>query len=351
MMSDVQRTELAPGYEISRVIKGGWHLAGGHGAVDPAQAVREMEDYMEAGITAFDCADIYTGVEDLIGTFRRDAKARGRTDLLDRLKVHTKCVPDLDKLAVLKKADVQATIDRSLKRLDAERLDLVQFHWWDLEVPRHLEVAGWLSDFQREGKIDLLGTTNFSTSSMMELLASGFRPATIQLQYSLIDRRPTRQMVDFCARNGIQLLCYGTVAGGFLSDRWLGKPEPASDFDNRSLTKYKLIIDDMGGWDAFQSLLRTLRGIADRHGVDIASVAMRAMLMEEQVAAVIVGVRHGGHLDKHAKLFDLRLDAADLTAIAAAVAANPVVPGDVYDVERDRNGPHGRIMKYNLNEA
>ncbi len=275
---------------------------------------------------------------------------RGRTDLLDRLKVHTKCVPDLDKLATITKADVQATIDRSLRRLAADRLDLVQFNWWDMAVPRHVEVASWLSDFQKEGKIDKLGATNFNTEQMQELLDGGFKATAIQMQFSLIDRRPTKKMVDFCAKNDIAILCYGTVAGGFLSDKWLGVPEPQEPMENRSLTKYKLIIEDIGGWDQFQSLLRLLREIADKHGVDIASVAMRAMLVEEQVAGIIVGVRHGGHLDKHARLFDLQLDAGDLARIHTAIAANPVVAGDCYDVERDRNGRHGRIMKYNLND-
>ncbi len=349
-MSEVEQMELAPGYRISRVLKGGWHLAGGHGDIDAAKAVSEMEDYMRAGITSFDCADIYTGVEELIGAFRKSCKAKGRTDLLEALKVHTKCVPDLGKLSTLKRADVQATIDRSLQRLDIERLDLVQFNWWDLEVPRHVEVASWLGEFQKEGKIDKLGTTNFNTDQMQEFVDAGLDLTTIQLQFSLIDRRPLRRMIDFCARNDINVLCYGTVAGGFLSDKWLGVPEPQEPLENRSLTKYKLIIEDMGGWDAFQSLLRLLRGIADKHGVDIASVAMRYMLAEPQVAGVIVGVRHGGHLDKHAKLFDLQLDDADMSAIKTMIDANPVVEGDCYDVERDRNGRHGRIMKYNLND-
>ena len=56
----------------------------------------------------------------------------------------------------------------------------------------------------------------------------------------------------------MKLLCYGTVAGGFLSERWLGIPEPQEPFANRSLVKYKLIIDDFGGWDLFKELLRTL---------------------------------------------------------------------------------------------
>ena len=68
--SKVERIELAPGSSISRIIKGGWHLAGGHGNIDPDQAVRDMAGFVEAGITTFDCADIYTGVEELIGRFR-----------------------------------------------------------------------------------------------------------------------------------------------------------------------------------------------------------------------------------------------------------------------------------------
>ena len=55
-------------------------------------------------------------------------------------------------------------------------------------------------------------------------------------------------MVDFCAAHGIQLLCYGTVAGGFLSERYLDAPEPAAPHENRSLTKYHLIIEEFGGW-------------------------------------------------------------------------------------------------------
>ena len=88
----------------------------------------------------------------------------------------------------------------------------------------------------------------------------------------------------------IALLCYGTVAGGFLSERWLGQPEPGTAGDaltNRSLIKYKLIIDDFGGWDLLQQLLEVLATAAARHGTDIATVASRAILDRPQVAAVI----------------------------------------------------------------
>lgn len=347
----VDTAEIAPGYRISRMLKGGWHLAGGHGAVDHDRAVAEMRDYVESGVVTFDCADIYTGVEQLIGDFRRQMIAEGRADLLAPIRVHTKCVPDLAVLATVTRDQVQATIDRSRQRLGLERLDLVQFHWWDTAVPRYLEVAGWLTEFQKEGRIQLLGTTNFNTACTLELLDAGYPLATTQVQYSLLDNRPAHRLIPAVRRAGARVLCYGTVAGGFLSDRWLGLPDPgeATAFENRSLVKYKLVIDDMGGWDLFQEILKVLRRIADRHGVTVADVAMGAMLDRPEVTGIIVGVRHGGHLAAHRRLFGLKLTDRDRTELAAILAQRRELEGDVYDLERDRHGRHGRIMHYNLN--
>jgi len=349
-MTPVETTEIRPGYKISRVLKGGWQLAGGHAAIDREKAITEMEDYIRSGITTFDCADIYTGVEQMIGDFRRATIAAGKAELLAPLKVHTKCVPDLQKLKTLTRDQLQETIDRSLERLGLEQLNLVQFHWWDTAVPRYVEIASWLSEFQKEGKIDLLGTTNFNTDCMREMTDAGVRFASMQVQYSLLDNRSEKTLLPFCKANDIKILCYGTVAGGFLSDRWLGVAEPKEPLENRSLTKYKLIIDDMGGWDLFQALLSTLRRIADRHGVQVADVAMRAVLDWPQVSGIIVGVRHGGHLEAHARLFGLKLTDADRAEITAILGQKTALEGDVYDLERDQKGRHGRIMHYNLNE-
>ena len=117
----------------------------------------------------------------------------------------------------------------------------------------------------------------------------------------------------------VRLLCYGTVAGGFLGDRWLGAPEPHGALENRSLVKYKLIIDDFGGWDLFQALLRACRAIADRHRVDIATVASRAVLDRPAVAAVIVGGRNRTHVAANAAVGSLRLTAEDHAMLAAVL--------------------------------
>jgi aryl-alcohol dehydrogenase-like predicted oxidoreductase len=172
---------------------------------------------------------------------------------------------------------------------------------------------------------------------------------SLQLQYSLLDDLPAGTMAAAAEELGFQLFCYGTIAGGFLSERWLGRPEPSAPLENRSLTKYKLIIDDRGGWGPFQELLGVLKTIADRHGVDISTVASRAILDRPHVAAVIVGARNSDHLGPNLAVSVLALDVDDRAAIGRAVDAFRPLEGDVYDLERDRAGRHGAIMKYNLN--
>jgi aryl-alcohol dehydrogenase-like predicted oxidoreductase len=340
----IPRLDLAPDYSISRLIKGGWHLAGGHGAIDPAQATRDMAAFVDAGVTTFDCADIYTGVEELIGRFRREYPEHAK-----RIRVHTKFVPDLDRLATVDRAYVEQIVDRSLARLGQERLDLVQFHWWDYAVPRWVEIALELERLRRAGKIDRIGVTNFGTPELRAMVDAGVPVFAHQLQYSVLDDRPEHGMVDYCRANRIALLCYGTVAGGLLSDRWLGRPAPAEPMENRSLVKYRLIVEEFGSWDAFQRLLGVLKTVGDRHGADVATVATRWILDRPGVAAAIVGATNTSHLASHSKLGALVLAPADRAEIEAVLATRRGPPGDVYSLERDREGPHGRIMKYTLN--
>lgn len=347
----MQHIQLSPGYEISRVIRGGWQLSGSHSAVTSEDPAGDMVAFADAGITTFDCADIYTGVEELIGAFRARYRDLRGQQALDRIKVHTKFVPDLDILPRISKAYVEQVIDTSLKRLRMERLDLVQFHWWNYAVPRWLEAAHWLEELRRAGKISKIGGTNFDTRRITDMIESGVPIASMQVQYSLLDRRPRKSMVTAALKHGVGLFCYGTVAGGFLSEKWLGAPEPKGQMENRSLTKYRLIIEEFGGWDLFQALLRTLRQIAQRHNSDIATVASAAVLGWPSVAAVIVGARDRSHLPANLAISDLALTAEDRAGIDQVLDASRELDGDVFGLERDTAGRHGSIMKYNLNKG
>ncbi|EAQ96611.1 aldo/keto reductase [Congregibacter litoralis] len=341
----IKRYALTESYDISRVIKGGWQLSDGHSDAISSDPVADMFAFVERGIDTFDCADIYTGVEAIIGKFVAANKAR--RDPLP-IRVHTKYVPDYDQLGKLKKSDVEAIIDRSLQRLKLERLDMVQFHWWNYAIAGAVEAAVWLRELHQAGKIELLSLTNFNTERTREILDAGVPLSTTQVQYSLLDPRPEKALLSLCAAHDMHLLCYGTLAGGFLSNRWLGQPEPES-FSNRSLIKYKLMIDEIGGWDLFQTLLESLDRIARKHGVSIASVASNWVLEQARVAAVIIGSRNADHVDRYKEVFALQMDDEDRDAILAVKGQMQVPADDVFDLERDKNGRHGSIMKYNLN--
>jgi len=335
--------QLAPGYAVSRLLKGGWQLAGGHGPIDAATAWDDMDRFVAAGMTTFDCADIYTGVEALIGEW---LKRRGdRADV--PVQVHTKYVPDLDRLPTHSRADVVRGIDRSLARLGLDRLDLVQLHWWDYDVPGYVDAAAWLDELRRAGKIRYLGLTNFDQRRLNEIIAAGIPVVSHQVQYSVLDRRPAHGTAALCAGNGIGLLCYGALAGGFLSDRYRGRADPRP-LENRSLQKYRLIINEFGGWDAFQDMLAALGAVAARHGVGIGTVALRWVLDQPGVSGAIVGARHARHLDQLKEVSRLALDDEDRAIIARVQSASSGPEGDTYDLERVKGGPHASIMRYTL---
>ena len=349
MPQPVERTELAPGYDISRLVMGFWQLSGGHGAVDEERAHRDIRRMLEAGFTTFDCADIYTGVEELLGRFVGRHRESFRSGELPRPEIHTKYVPDLAALPGLKKAYTEAVIDRSLERLQVDVLDLVQFHWWDYDAPGYVEAAGHLVEAREAGKIRHIGVTNFDAPHLRELLEAGVPVVSNQVQYSVLDQRPGKAMADLAEEHGFRLLCYGAVAGGFLTERYPGRPEPERPLENRSLTKYALIIEEFGGWELFQDLLEVLHRVGGRHGAGIAETAIRYVLGKPGVAGVIVGARHGGHLDRLQRLADLGLSAEDMNDIDSVIARASGPAGPVFGLERDREGRHGSIMKYDLN--
>ncbi|MDJ1018118.1 MAG: aldo/keto reductase [Paracoccaceae bacterium] len=348
-MAEVARRALRPGYDISRVIKGGWQLAGDHGAVDRGAAIRDMEAFLDAGITTFDCADIYVGVEEMIGDFIGDIRARRGSEVANRVQVHTKLVPDLGRLQDIRPDEIEAIVDRSLKRLRVDRLHLVQFFWWDVAIGRPVEALEVLKRCRDNGKIAHLGVTNWDIAETAPFVEAGFDLVSTQVQYSVLDHRPANGLSDWAAAHDIQLLCYGSLAGGFLTERWLGAPDPGFAFENRSLVKYRLVIDEFAPWERFQRLLGALKSVGDRYGVSLSEVATRWVLDQPQVAAAIVGARYARHLPETLGVFAFAMDNADRAEIGALLAEAKGPNGPVYGLEKDRTGRHGRIMKYNLN--
>jgi aryl-alcohol dehydrogenase-like predicted oxidoreductase len=342
------RYELVPGYSISRIINGCWQLSEGHSLQSPLDfkdVMRAFHMLVEQGFTTFDCADIYTGVEEFIGKFVKELKRSG-TD--DTIQIHTKYVPDINLLSAVDYAYTEKIIDRSLTRLNREVLDVVQFHWWDYDTPGCLETAGHLSRLREKGKIRHIGVTNFDTEHFSEMVEAGIPVASFQTQYSMFDRRPEKKLRDYCQKKGVALLCYGTLSGGFLSERWLGKTNRQPE--TRSQVKYSQVIEDTLGWDGFQELLILLADIAQKYGATISNVATQYILNQPDVGAAIVGVRNSRHTAANAQTFTFTLDATDMKTIRSYLDKYPILEGEPFELERTPGCKYRNIMKMNLNE-
>ena len=319
-MNQYEHYQLAPDLATYRIINGMWQVAGGHGYIDNELAIADMMRYHEAGFTTWDLADIYGPAEDFIGQFRRKLLAIKGEEELDKIRALTKWVPQPGRIT---RSIVNESIDRSLHRMGVSIVDLLQFHWWDYNNPYYMDALKYLSDLRDEGKIKHIGLTNFDTERLQIMIDSDLQIVSNQVQYSIIDRRPEVKMIPFCLENNISLLCYGSICGGLMSERYLGRMQPSTaELNTLSLQKYKKMIDAWGGWSLFQELLSTLKRIAQKHNVTIANVAARYILDKSAVAGVIIGVRLGivDHRTSNTQVFNFILDKSDCEAIDAVCA-------------------------------
>lgn len=332
----IPTAQIVPGLDVSRIIKGCWQLSGGHGGerasdrTSGAAAVDDFQAFVDAGITTFDTADIYGPSEKLIGAYLAAHPAGAAT-----AHVFTKfcCFGDAMRQARDPRF-VERGVDGSRARLGLDTFDCVQFYWHDYNTPGYVDAALALADLQAKGKIRTVGVTNFDTKRLAEICDAGVDVKVNQIQYSLLDPRPDNGMIAFCADRGIAVVPYGTVAGGFLSDAYLGKDPATVAVDTYSKSKYSSVINQRGGWPFLQRLLGVLRGVADKHSVDVAEVASAWVLGRPAVAAVIVGARNAAHVAQHRRTFGFTLDGEDLAAIEGALAEGRRPASDVYSWER-----------------
>ena len=319
----MKKIMLGNDLEICRILNGMWQVAGGHGQINSESAIKDMQRYQELGFTTWDLADIYGPAESLIGEFSK----KNEYDF----QAFTKFVPNPGPMS---NSIVTHYIDESLKKMNTDCIDLLQFHWWDYQDSSYLDALKHLSKLQNEGKIKHLGLTNFDTERIKIIIENNFKIISNQVQYSILDQRPEKIMVPFFIKYGIQILSYGTLLGGFFSEKYLNVDEPTrADLTTASLQKYKNMIDIWGGWELFQELLIILDNISKKHNCSIANIATRFILDKPQVAGVIIGARLGisDHREDNSKVFELKLDQDDISLISSVTSKS----NDLFDTIGD----------------
>jgi aryl-alcohol dehydrogenase-like predicted oxidoreductase/enamine deaminase RidA (YjgF/YER057c/UK114 family) len=325
-----ERIDLGGGLSISRLVCGLWQVADlekDGTTLDPERGADALDAYARAGFDSFDMADHYGSAELIAGRLlARHGSGAGRP------LAFTKWCPEPGPMTA---AVVRRGVQERLDRLGVDRVDLLQFHWWSFEHPAWLDALHEMARLRQEGLIGAIGVTNFDAAHLAVALADGVPVLTNQVSFSLVDRRAAGDLSALCRAKGVKLLAYGTLCGGFLSNKWLGRPEPAS-MPDWSRSKYKRFIDAAGGWDVFQGILRAAAEIARKHGVSLSNVATRWVLEHEAVAAAIIGARLGEseHRDDNLGAFAFALDAEDKGRLDEAFAAATPIPGDCGDEYR-----------------
>ncbi len=219
-----ERVRLGDSLEISRVLTGLWQVADiekDGTNIDPETGADALQAYVQAGFSTFDMADHYGSAEIIAG--RLLARYPEGTE---RPVVCTKWCPPPGPMTP---DVVRAGVMERLDRLGTSRVDLLQFHWWSFEHPAWLDALHEMATLRDEGLIGEIGVTNFDAAHLHLALADGVPLVSNQVPFSLLDRRARGPLAEVCARWGVKLLGYGTLAGGFLSERWVGSAGSGGD--------------------------------------------------------------------------------------------------------------------------
>jgi aryl-alcohol dehydrogenase-like predicted oxidoreductase len=281
---------------------------------------RAIDTYFATGVHHFDTADIYGRSEQVLGRL-----LKGRACQISTQAVFYDSIPTA--------TQVRQKVENSLRNLQRDRLDALQIYWHDpqLDFAATFDV---LHGLMEQGKILKLGVTNFSTL-MLERAVQCAKISTHQVQYSLIDRRVEQSMQEFCLHQEIGLVAYGTLAGGFLSDKFRGNAAPHPASDHAQSFFYSSMIEAHGGWKPVLSLLETLAELAQKYQKTIAQVALNWVKQQPGVHSILSGFtldRSQIQQNAAAMLFDL--EAADVQVLSERSSTLFDQPGDIYSYER-----------------
>lgn len=307
---------------LCKLIVGLWQTCENHGYIHETDVVaREMTSLVEKGFGAFELpggkgrengAKVISSYRNLVGT----RFANAHTQVLVNISLDARA-PD-----VSSKRYLERIVDSILTKMHSERIDLLAVSWNRIQDDmRYLEVLEHVSAFRSSGKVRFIGVFNFPTVALRAIHQHGVNLEFCIAPYSLLDHRPSFETAKWCEDHNIVLIACSAIGGGFLSERWLGLPEPTSHaLTSESLRHYSATIRKWGGWSLLQELLFVLKTIADKYRVSIANVALRWVLEQHAVSAVIVGARLGlrsdiNHFKDNQRIFEFMLDDLDKVAL------------------------------------
>ena len=328
-MKDIN--ESAADLKVNKIINGLWQIADlerKNENVSQENFNSILDQYLAKGLSTFDMADHYGSSEIIMGKYHQQL---GQDD---RLQLLTKWVPKPGKS---NREEVKEAVLLAKKRLQTDTIYLLQYHAWNYADPSWIDQLFWLDELRIEGHIKHIGLTNVDAAHLKMILDTGIPIRSNQISFSLLDQRAANKMLNICIEYGVKLLAFGTLGGGFLSEKWVDKPEPRiEELQTWSQMKYKRYIDYIGGWSLYQDVLKQLTVIAKGLNCSVANLATGYILNQPGVESVIIGTRltSNKYIDENLKIQNLKFPQETLNQIANVLSLFKTLPGNCGDEYR-----------------
>jgi aryl-alcohol dehydrogenase-like predicted oxidoreductase len=291
---------------------------------DEAGSHDQLDRFVAAGGTLIDTADVYAGTESeaIIGRWLADRPSDVRDQVVLATKGRFPTGPGPNDLG-LSRRHLSRALDASLQRLQVETIDLYQVHSWDPLTPIG-ETLRFLDDAVRAGKIHSVGLSNFTGWQLQRTVdLAEFRgwtaPITLQPQYNLLVREIEWELVPACAANGLGMLPWSPLGGGWLTGKYRADERPTGatrlgEDPERGMEAYGRRSEQQRTWD----VLEVVEAVASERGVSMAQVALAWLVDRPQVTSVILGARTSEQLDDNLGAAGLHLTPAETARLDAA---------------------------------
>ena len=291
---------------------------------DEAGSFAQLDRFVDAGGNLIDTADVYSATtsESIIGRWikSRPGAVREQVVVASKGRFPTGAGPND---AGLSRRHLSRAIDASLGRLGVEAIDLYQVHAWDPWTPIE-ETLRALDDAVSAGKILYVGLSNFTGWQVQKAVDTAVfghlsRPVTLQPQYNLLAREIEWEVIPSCVDNGLGLLPWSPLGGGWLTGKYLPDEVPSGatrlgENPNRGVESYYRRSANQRTWD----VLEALGAVSKRHGASMAQVALAWLLGRPAVSSVILGCRTSEQLEDNLGAIGLELSAQDIADLDMA---------------------------------
>jgi aryl-alcohol dehydrogenase-like predicted oxidoreductase len=304
---------------------------------DEAGSIAQLDAFVAAGGTFIDTADVYAGTESeaIIGRWLTSVTpdVRDRVVLASKARFPTGDGPnDLG----LSRRHLSMALDASLRRLQIDTIDLYQVHAWDPLTPLE-ETLRFLDDAVSAGKIRYVGLSNFTGWQLQQAVDlaefNGWSvPVTLQPHYNLLGRELEWEIVPACEANGLGILPWSPLAGGWLTGKYRPDERPTGasrlgEDPDRGLEAYDRRSADQRTWDVIEAV----RTVAEGRGISMAQAALAWVADRPQVTSVILGARTLEQLSDNLGAAGLHLDEAETALLDRA--SDPGAAGYPYGTQ------------------